>query len=149
MLIFDRFFFGSDHAGYLIKDYVINNFFQDKNFIDYGTYSSASVDFPFYANIVCKSIEKPTDCGLLFCGSGIGMSIAANRHRNINAALVQDLKTAFFARAHNNCNVIVVSSSLLDDKELLQEILKIFLQTSFEGKHYKKRLEMISSYPVI
>lgn len=134
----------SDHAGYLLKDKVIFRLTQQGHrVIDLGTNSDQTVDYPDYADILCEHIvDGVSQFGILICGTGVGMSIAANRHSDIRAALATNLFTAERARLHNDANVLVLGSKSIDDK-LNLEIVDRFFATSFEGGRHIKRLAKI------
>lgn len=150
-VIFNKVILASDHAGASLKSYVSNYFNENKktffldSVIDGGVFrNDIKFDFPIYAKFVTDCVQNTSDFGVLVCGSGIGMSIAANRFKHIRAALISDVRTAFFARKHNNANVLVLSSEFFNKTDALNEIIKTFISTSFEGKNYAKRLKMIS-----
>jgi len=131
----------SDHSGYLLKDKIIK-FLIDKKLTvkDFGTNSSETVDYPDYANMVVDSIlDEESLSGILICGTGIGMSIAANRRLGIRAALCTDLFMAERARSHNDANVLVVPSKILQDDEIIAIVDK-FLSTQFEGGRHNTRI---------
>ena len=133
----------SDHAGYDLKE-IIKNYF-DLNgvtYIDFGTHSTESVDYPIYANKVCASIKTgESNLGVLICGSGIGMCIAANKQKNIRAACCSDIYSAKMARLHNDANVITLGSRVIGSG-LAVEVVKKFLSTDFEGGRHSGRVNM-------
>ena len=134
----------SDHAGYSLKEYV-KYFLSKKNIQirDIGTKSNESVDYPDYAHKLSKLIKKNKKMfGILICGSGQGMIMAANKHKNIRAALCYDAKSAKLSRLHNDANIITLGSRLISKKEALK-FLNIFLKTKFEGGRHKKRIKKI------
>ena len=106
-----RVFLASDHAGFVLKQ-KISEFLTNKgiNTLDLGTKNSSSVDYPDFAHLLAKKIKTKNNIGILVCGSGIGMSMAANRHKNIRAALCNNIKSAKLSRMHNNANVIAIGS---------------------------------------
>lgn len=131
----------SDHSGYLLKD-KITKFLTDKKLTvkDFGTNSSETVDYPDYANMVVDSIlDEESLSGILICGTGIGMSIAANRRLGIRAALCTDIFMAERSRSHNDANVLVVPSKILQDDEIIAVVDK-FLTTQFEGGRHNIRI---------
>jgi len=135
---------GSDHGGFELKE-KIKKFFDQNNikYHDYGTHSTASVDFPDYAELVCKSIlNKECEKGILICGTGIGMSIAANKFSGINCALCYNIMGAHLAREHNNSNVLALGGRVLGE-QLAIEIIKEWLNTSFLGGKYQRRNDLI------
>ena len=111
--------------------------------IDLGTNSNDSVDYPDFAKMAVKNIlEKKSDVAVLICGSGIGMSITANRFKGIRAALCRDVNDAKLARQHNNANILTLPGRQIDVDEA-KNCFKIFINTSFEGGRHKKRVEKI------
>jgi ribose 5-phosphate isomerase B len=110
---------------------------------DLGPESTDSVDYPDYANRLAEAMaQHPESQGVLMCGSGIGMSIAANRYRHLRAALVQTPEQARLSRQHNNANVLVLGARMLSDAEAL-ECLESFLATAFEGGRHSRRVEKL------
>jgi len=135
----------SDHRGYELKGKIIN-YLKEKgyNITDYGTDSSDSVDYPIYAFKLGESIRNNiNDFGILICGTGIGMSIACNKVKNVRCAKVNNVEEAILTRQHNNANVIALS----ENAQNVFEIVDKFINTSFsnEEKHIR-RVEMISNY---
>lgn len=146
----------SDHAGYDLKTALIP-ILQEKGYkvIDLGCSSRARADYPDYAHRVAQTLQDQEDpknaqdaqeervqFGILICGSGIGMSIAANRHRGIRAALVQTPIQAALARAHNNANVLCLGARFLTLAEA-KACATTFLSTPFEGGRHKGRVQML------
>ncbi len=134
----------SDHRGYALKE-ELKTFFNQENIItiDVGTYSKEPVDYPDFAKLgTTKILEGKSNVGIFICGTGIGMSIAANRNPKIRAALCLDNKMAELARRHNDANVLCLPGNLKKKKALA--IVKIFLTTSFEGGRHSRRLKKIS-----
>ncbi len=135
----------SDHGGYglkaeLIKDIEARGF----QVIDLGTDGPESVDYPDFANALASAIrDGKASRGILLCGSGIGISIAANRHPELRAALVHDGLTARLARQHNDANVLVMGGRLVGP-ELAKDCLEIFLNTEFEGGRHARRVAKLS-----
>lgn len=136
---------GSDHASVELKEYIkaeLGKMGYTVN--DLGANSEKSVDYPDYAIKVAKEVRsKKADYGILFCGSGLGMSIAANKVRGIRAALCNDLYLAEMARKHNNANILVMGGRVIG-KGLASEILKKFMNTTFEGGRHQDRLDKIT-----
>ncbi len=135
----------SDHAGVKLKKKIIN-LLSKKDFKvkDFGTDSDERVDYPDYAKHVTESIEEGfTEKGILICGTGIGMSIAANRSTDIRAALCLNETMATKSREHNNANILVLGSKITEDK-LSLKMVDIFLNTKFDGGRHSKRLAKIS-----
>ena len=136
---------GSDHAGFSYKQKLIE-FLTSKGYdvINVGTDSEEQVDYPIYADKVCKLVEeKSVDTGILICGTGIGMSMAANKHKSIRAAVCTDLKSAEFTRLHNDANVLCMGERIIP-YELAQEITEKYLTTEFLGGKHKTRIDMFS-----
>ena len=139
-----RVFLASDHAGFLLKK-KIGKFLTDKGIkiLDLGTKNSSSVDYPDFAHLLSKKMKTQKDnVGILVCGSGIGMSMAANRHKNIRAALCNNIKSAKLSRMHNNANVIAIGSRLIK-KDLAIKCVNAFLKTPFEGGRHLRRVKKI------
>ena len=134
----------SDHGGFElkedIKEYLIS---KDIDLIDYGTDSLESVDYPDFGKAMAKAvIEKKVDKGIVLCGTGIGISIAANKVRGIRCALCSDVFSAKMSRAHNNANMLAMGGRVIG-KGLAMEIVQAFLDTEFEGGRHEKRVEKI------
>jgi ribose 5-phosphate isomerase B len=135
----------SDHAGFELKQ-MINKFINELGFevFDMGTASSCSVDYPDYAEIVAKAVSDGIyDKGILICGTGIGMSIVANKFKNVRAALCNDLFTAKLSRLHNDSNILCMGAKIIG-LGLAKEIVKTWLNTPFEGDRHIMRLEKIN-----
>ncbi|MEB3703181.1 Ribose-5-phosphate isomerase B [Candidatus Bealeia paramacronuclearis] len=136
--------FGSDHAGFVLKEYLkTQSQAWSYNVIDCGTHSEDSVDYPDYVPPVVKEVLAGAR-GVLICGSGIGMSIAANRYKGIRAALCADPLWAKLAREHNDANILVLGERLLGQQEAI-ECLRTFLNIAFEGGRHLRRVEKIDS----
>lgn len=137
-----KIYIASDHAGFQLKSHIIKSLAEYK-VEDLGCYSEESVDYPDCAN---KLVEKLTDesgqFGILICGSGVGISIAANRHKHIRAALCYNEEIAALARKHNNANVIVFGARFIS-AEMALSSLQTFLSTEFEGGRHKKRISKL------
>ena len=134
----------SDHAGYYLKE-KIKDFLQKENHdvIDVGCFSTESVDYPeFGAKAIEKILNKEAEYGILICGTGIGMSIIANRFPGIRAALCHEPFSAKMARLHNNANVLVLGGRIIGDGIAI-EIVKTFLKTPFEGGRHQRRINLI------
>ena len=136
----------SDHGGFTLKDTLISYLTTQHpsiEVIDQGTHSTESVDYPDYAKKVCQAIESgQSNLGILVCGSGIGMSICANRFSHIRAALVYDTTTAQLTKAHNNANVICLGERTTPQKTAIQ-IVETWLNTDFEGGRHQKRIQKL------
>ena len=137
-------FLASDHAGIALKAHVIEHLTESGLTVeDLGPVSSDSVDYPDYAHRLCqKVLGQPGSGGILICGSGIGMSIAANRHRGIRAALVYTEEAARLSRRHNDANVLCLGARLAEDAVNLAAA-KTFLATAFEGGRHAGRVAKI------
>lgn len=136
----------ADHHGIEIKSKIVEYLQSAKHdVVDLGPYNSVeSVDYPDYAKKLCDNIlDCETSVGILLCSTGIGMSIAANRHSGIRAALCTNAFMAERARAHNDANILIVGNSISSEKEIL-EMLETFLNTRFEGGRHTRRLSKIS-----
>jgi len=133
---------GCDHAAYQLKDTVkayLEN--QDIEVKDIGAFDSTSVDYPDYAAEVAGSVSNGEfERGILICGTGLGMSMAANRYPKVRAALCSDIFTAMMARQHNNSNVLVMGGRVIGDI-LALEIVKTWLETPFEGGRHQNRID--------
>lgn len=135
---------GSDHGGYLLKE-ELKKHLEEKGieFKDFGTDSAASCDYPVYAEKVCRAIQSG-ECkkGILICGTGIGMSMCANKCKGIRAALCGDHFSAEFTRKHNDANVLCMGARTIGPGVALQ-LADIFLTTEFEGGRHEKRVSMM------
>ena len=137
-------YIANDHAGYELKNKIVE-YLQKNNieFVNLGTDSAESVDFPvFCKKLVAEVTVNPENKGILICGTGIGMSICANRNPKIRAALCKDSKTAKLAREHNDANVLVLAGRSTC-KFKAKQIVNTFLKTEALGGKYKRRMEMI------
>jgi ribose 5-phosphate isomerase B len=135
---------GSDHRGYDAKRRVVLSLQNmGHEVLDMGTDSSASVDYPDFAFLVAQAISgQQADRGILICGTGIGMCIAANKVAGVRAAPCHDTITAEMSRRHNDANVLCLSADLLSE-ELIDRMVKIWLETEFEGGRHARRVEKI------
>ena len=136
---------GADHAGYELKEalkgWLINH---GLHVLDLGTHSTESVDYPDYAALVGESVaEQKVERGLLVCGTGIGMAIAANKVPGVRAALCGDLYTARMSREHNDANVLAMGGRIVAEG-LATEILELWLATPFEGGRHERRVAQIA-----
>ena len=137
---------GSDHAGYRLKLQIIDHL-KEKGFevLDVGTDSTASCDYPEFAHKVCKNIQKGvTELGILICGTGIGMSMAANKHRGIRAAACSDTFSARLTRQHNNANVLCFGERVVG-YGLACDLVDNFIETEFEGGKHARRVDLITA----
>lgn len=135
---------GCDHGGYKLKEEIIAHLSKNGvEFKDFGTFDESSVDYPDIASAVCKSIISG-ECvnGILVCGTGIGISIAANKHKGIRAAVCSDEFSAKFTRLHNDANVLCLGGRVVGPG-LACELVDIFLNTEFEGGRHAVRVGKI------
>ncbi len=135
---------GSDHGGYLLKE-ELKKHLEEKGieYKDFGTDSNASCDYPVYAERVCRAIQSgECEKGILICGTGIGMSMCANKCKGIRAAVCGDHFSAEFTRRHNDANVLCMGARTIGPGVALQ-IADIFLTTEFEGGRHEKRVSMM------
>ena len=135
---------GSDHGGYLLKE-EIKKHLKEKGyeFKDFGTDSTASCDYPVYAEKVCHAVQSgECEKGILICGTGIGMSMCANKCKGIRAAVCGDHFSAEFTRKHNNANVLCLGARVIGSGVAMQ-LVDIFLTTEYEGGRHEKRVEMM------
>ena len=138
-------YIGSDHAGYQHKKTIIKYLKSKKiKIIDMGPETEESVDYPEYAHKVCEKI-KENNKGILICGSGNGISMAANKHKNIRAAICWNKKIAELARKHNDANILSIPARFINKKETI-EILNVFLKTEFEGGRHQRRINKINKW---
>ena len=135
-----KIFIASDHAGYSLKNSIISKF---KKINDLGPKSKDSVDYPDFAKKLSKKVaSNKGSFGILICGSGMGMAIAANKTKNIRAALCYSVKNTKLSRLHNNANIITLGERLIDKKKAVS-LVKIFLSTKFEGGRHLRRVKKI------
>ncbi len=135
---------GCDHGGFKLKEEIISHLAKNGvDFKDFGTFDESSVDYPDIARLVCESIIKG-ECvnGILVCGTGIGISIAANKHKGIRAAVCSDEFSAKYTRLHNDANVLCLGGRVVGPG-LACELVDIFLNTGFEGGRHALRIEKI------
>ena len=135
---------GCDHAGFEAKEMIISLLEELKHdVLDLGTNSIDSVDYPIYGLKVGESIKnKIVDMGVVICGSGIGISIAANKISGVRAALCTSVEHAILSRKHNNANVLALGARLTDEKNIKEIVIK-WLNTPFEGGRHQKRINLI------
>lgn len=132
-----------DHAGFEMKE-KLKSYFKEIEWKDFGTFSTESVDYPDYIHPIGKEIsENPDKIGIILCGSANGVSMVANKYPNVRAALSWDIEIAQLARMHNNANILSLPARFIAF-ELAVEIVKVFLNTPFEGGRHQKRVEKIN-----
>ena len=139
-----KIYISSDHAGYNLKENIKRKFKKKYIFLDLGTNNSkVSVNYPDFAHRLCKKVSNDSkNIGILVCGSGMGMSMAANKHKKIRAAVCYSVKNTKLSRLHNNANIITLGSRLTK-KNTAFRFIEIFLNTKFEGGRHKKRVSKI------
>jgi len=135
---------GCDHAGFQYKEKIKQMLTQKGwQFVDKGTYSEDSTDYPDYAHPVAEMVESGKGAsGILICGSGNGVCMTANKHKNIRAALCWNEELAVLARQHNNANVICIPSRFVS-LDLAEKMVQLFLKTNFDGGRHERRVEKI------
>ena len=142
MQVINKIIIGSDHAGYPMKEKVKANL--QKHGIkveDIGTYSEESVDYTDFGKKVASKVSDGTfDRGILICGTGLGMSMVANRFRGVRAALANDLFSAIMSRRHNDSNILALGGRLIGDT-LAMQVVDTWLDTPFEGGRHQRRIE--------
>ena len=135
-------YIASDHAGFNLKSQIIDSY---KDLIDLGTKNTDSVDYPDLANnLVSKLNLKNNSKGILICGSGIGMAIAANRNPNIRAGLAFNAEIAKLMREHNDANILVLPGRFMDIHEAIK-CVENFINSEFEGGRHKKRIYKLNT----
>jgi len=136
-------YIASDHAGFALKDLIINDYLlkKDINYVDLGTKSENSVDYPKFAKKLCKKIT-PKSMGILICGSGIGVNISANRHSHIRASLCHNVGTAKMTRKHNDSNVICLQGRPFVKKNIFA-MLNAYFDTEFEEGRHLRRIKQL------
>lgn len=137
----------ADHGGFELKDSMVEYIKSLGNEVmDLGTNSADSVDYPDYAKKVCEEIQQGnSDLGILICGTGIGMSLAANKFEGIRAACVSDVYSAKMSRNHNNANVLCIGARVIGD-EVAKLIIKTFLENEFEAGRHQRRVDKIMAF---
>ena len=139
-----KIYISSDHAGFKLKEIIKKHLLKKKmNYFDLGPSSDSRVDYPDYAHKVSRVVKKnKNNVGILICGSGTGMNIAANKHKNVRAAQCFNLKSTKLSRLHNDANIITLGSRILTKKKALNYV-SVFLNTKFEGGRHAKRIKKI------
>jgi ribose 5-phosphate isomerase B len=137
---------GADHGGVALKNRLATVLLEGGHqVLDFGTDGPASVDYPDYAKPVCQAVaDGQAELGILVCGTGIGMSIAANRHPAIRCGLAHDVTTARLTRAHNNANMLALGARMIGE-EVALDILSTFLSTQYEGGRHDRRLAKLNA----
>ncbi|MDR0941980.1 MAG: ribose 5-phosphate isomerase B [Bacteroidales bacterium] len=134
----------ADHAGFYMKELVLQQLLKEGYEVkDFGTYSDSAVDYPDFAHALAHALEdNEYDYGFLFCGSGNGVNMTANKHKNVRSALCWEREIARLARAHNNANVCALPARFISANEILR-IVDVFLNTPFEGGRHAQRVAKI------
>ena len=134
----------SDHAGFKLKEEIKKFLIKKrKKVLDLGTKNTSSVDYPDYAHLLSKKMKKSENqFGILICGSGIGMSMVANKYKNIRAALCYDTKSTKLSRQHNNANVMTIGARLIK-KNIALKCVSTFLETDFNRGRHLRRIKKI------
>jgi ribose 5-phosphate isomerase B len=134
----------TDHAGYDLKEFIKETFKNVFSFEDYGTYSKESADYPDFAHALASSVENNiVPKGILICGSGNGVAMTANKHKNVRAALCWTPEIALLARQHNDANILVLPARFVTFDEALL-IINSFMNTNFEGGRHQIRVQKIN-----
>ena len=137
---------GADHAGFALKE-SLKSWLIDQNYqvLDYGAHSPESVDYPDYAALVGEAVAaEKVERGVLVCGTGIGMAMAANKVGGVRAALCSDLYTARMSREHNDANILTLGGRLMGP-EMALDILRMWLETPFAGGRHQRRVDKLSA----
>ena len=139
-----RVIIASDHAGFKLKEEIKKFLIKKrKKVLDLGTKSTSSVDYPDYAHLLSKKMrDVRNQYGILICGSGTGMSMVANKHKNIRAALCYNTKSTKLSRLHNNANVMTLGSRLIK-KNVALKCVSTFLKTDFDAGRHLRRVKKI------
>ena len=134
----------ADHAGFYMKELVFKYLIKEGYDVkDFGAYSDDAVDYPDFAHALAFAVDNQQyDCGFLFCGSGNGVNMAANKHKHVRSALCWETEIAGLARAHNNANVCAIPARFISANETLS-IVTAFLNTQFEGGRHEQRVAKI------
>lgn len=139
-----KIYIGSDHAGFDLKEHIKKHFEGQFDFEDMGTYSSESVDYPDFAHAVAEGVLKENNgVGVLICGTGNGMTMAANKHAGIRAALCWAPEIAALAKQHNNANILVMPARFISE-ETAFETMNAFFSADFEGGRHQRRIDKIN-----
>ena len=138
-----KIYIASDHAGYKLKKSIISKFSKKLKIIDLGPDSCISVDYPVFAKKLSKKVSSTNGSfGILICGSGMGMAIAANKTKKVRVALCYSLKNTKLSRLHNNANIITLGERLINKNKAIN-LIKVFLRTKFEGGRHLRRVRKI------
>lgn len=140
---------GADHGGFLLKEHIAT-YLKENNikYKDCGTYDQHSCDYPDIAKKVCTELNVDCDKAILFCGTGIGICIAANKIKGIRAACCSDYFSAKHTRLHNNANVLCLGGRVVGNG-LATELVEVFLKTNFEGERHQNRIDKINALEIV
>lgn len=138
---------GSDHIGLQHKAFLIEKLSkQGYELKDFGTHNEQRTDYPIYAKAVAQAVQnQEVDVGILICGTGVGISIAANKHKGIRCALCNEEFTALMCREHNNSNIIAFGANIVTPEKALA-LATLWLNTPYDGGRHQRRLDMISEF---
>ena len=139
----EKIILASDHAGFQLKEEIKNFLIKKRRkVLDLGTKNNSSVDYTDFAHLLSRKINKSNQFGILVCGSGIGMCMSANRHKNVRAALCYNIKSTKLSRQHNNANVMTIGARLTE-KNVALRCVSTFIKTNFIGRHHTRRVKKI------
>jgi len=139
-----KIYIGSDHAGVDLKELVKHHFASQFEFVDAGTFTNESVDYPDFAHQVAENVLKDEQGrGILICGTGNGMAITANKHAGIRAALCWSPEIAALAKQHNNANIVVLPARFISP-QLAMDTLNAYFKAEFEGGRHQRRIDKIN-----
>ena len=134
---------GSDHAGVEYKSEIVKFFKRENHTLkDIGTHTKDKVDYPEYAHLVAENVLSGADFGILICGSGNGVSMAANKHKGVRAAICWNKEIAKLARNHNNANIVSIPARFITLEESI-DIISVFIKEGFDGGRHTKRVNKI------
>ena len=141
----EKIYLGSDHGGFELKE-IIKTFLEDNNYTveDLGCYSEESVDYPQFGRVVAKAVVENNARGIIICGTGIGISMSANKVKGARAGLCHCVEYAKLTRQHNNANILAMGGRFIDH-ELAKEVTEAFLNTDFEGGRHQRRVDDIDN----
>ena len=139
----NKIFISSDHAGFNLKKKIIQKFSKKQKIVDLGPSSNKLVDYPVYARKLSKKVSlNSRNFGILVCGTGTGMSMCANKNKKIRAALCYSVKNTKLSRLHNNANIITLGARLINKNKAFN-LIRVFLNTKFEGGRHLRRVKKI------
>lgn len=133
----------SDHAGFLLKEELVSHFSKNFQFRDFGPLNDSPVDYPDYASLVAKEVQSGnSDHGILLCGSGIGMSIVANKYHGVRSAVVADEEAAILSKQHNDTNILCLPARKIS-LQLAIQLVETWMKTGFESGRHGRRIKKI------